>query len=354
LVARREYFGYKELEQLNKDIATAKAEMLEVAIDVKYAQEQGIDLKEYENDMIRTKNNYEKAQKVYDEAVLVLNKDGFTEQEVTEAYNQNKARFADYSTKYDELVKEDLNFLNDPTVGLLKPEEYSKLTAKEGYASFKRYFYDELIGDETKPMQKVRFGTSKVSSLLKRTGSEKPIINPLFSALTNHAEATRKGLKQIVYNKTVLNADKVPALFQKVELKTVPDGRGRFMYPQEKDSNIIMARLNYKRVPFLTDATIKRTLDEVLTVQNINAFEEVLLRSSRLFSKSTTGVFVGFTLSNIPVDTISSLAQTRNDIKPIYDPIKKLFAVISDRNSQQYKYFQEYMVLGGERQTLVG
>jgi len=341
------------LEQLKKDIATAKAEMLDVAIDVKYAQEQGFDLKEYENDMIRTKNNYEKAQKIYDEAVLVLNKDGFTEQEVTEAYNQNKERFADYSTKYDELVKEDLNFLNDPTVGLLKPEEYSKLTAKEGYASFKRYFYDELIGDETKPMQKVRFGTSKVSSLLKRTGSQKPIINPLFSALTNHAEVTRKGLKQIVSNRIGEIAGKFPDLFQKVELKAVPDGMGRFTFPQEKDSNVIMARLNYKRVPFLTDATVKRTVDEVLNTQNLGIFEKLLMGASRFFTKGTTGLFPGFALTNYTVDQVTAVAQSRENYTPIYDPLNKI-AKILDSSKPEHNYLNEYMVLGGERQTFVG
>ncbi|MDD5065213.1 MAG: DNA methyltransferase [Phycisphaerae bacterium] len=282
-----------------------------------------------------------------------LENDGFTEKEVFDAYIQNKDTFKQFEDMYDNLVAEDLKFLYDPEVQLLDSEAYDKLASKEGYASFQRYFYDEVAGEAEKTVMPKKFGTTKVSSLIKRSGSQKPIMNPLFSALKNHAEITRKGLKQIVYNHIGQIAPKFPELFQISQLKVVPDISGRLLFPQEKDPNIIMARIGYKRRPVLTDAVIKRTVDEVLNTQNITFFEKLLMGSSRFFTKGTTGLFPGFALTNYTVDQVTALAQTRNKYLPLYDPLKKI-SVILDMKNPQHKYFQEYMIMGGERQTFVG
>lgn len=283
----------------------------------------------------------------------IIDADGFTEQEVSEAYLLNKDEYEPYAEKYDAMVKDDLDFLHDPTVGLVNNDEYKQLSEQEGYASFKRYFYDEIVGEEAKPMARVRFGTAKVSSMLKRTGSQKPIVNPLFSALTNHAEITRKGLKQTVANRIGEIAGNFPDLFQKAELKVIPDAQGRLIFPQEKDNSIIMARLNYKRVPFLTDAVIKRTIDEVLNSQNLSFFEKLLMGSSRFFTKGTTGLFPGFAITNYTVDQVTAAAQSRNKYKVLYDPLKKVFQMLN-KDKPQHEYLQEYLIMGGERQTFVG
>lgn len=312
LVARREYFMFQELKKLD------------------------------ENDPERIKLQQ------------IINNDGFTEQEVEEAYLQNKDRFAEMEEKYDILVQEDLNFLHDPQVQLLDNEDFNRISSQEGYASFKRYFYDEVAGEEEAPIGRIRFGTTKVSSLLQRTGSKKPIINPLFSALRNHAEIMRKGMKQTIYNRVGAISEKMPDLFQRLQLKGIPDRQGKIMFPQEKDPNIIMARFNFKRVPILTDNTIKRTIDEVLTYQNISIFEKLLMGSSRFFTKGTTGLFPGFALTNYTVDQLTGTAQTRNKYTPLYDPLRELFTAARYKDSEEHKYLQEYLVMGGERQTMVG
>jgi hypothetical protein len=114
-----------------------------------------------------------------------------------------------------------------------------------------------------------------------------------------------------------------------------------------------MARLNYKRVPFLTDITIKRTVDEALNYQNLSLFEKLLMGSSRFFTKGTTGLFPGFALTNYTIDQVTAAAQTRNKYKVLYDPIKTVFNML-DSSKPEHGYFQEYLVLGGERQTFVG
>lgn len=357
LVARREYFGFQELKQLEKAVKVSKEAVKAAQYAVQQARETGADLADFEADVRRVMNAYDTAKRNYDDAKKVLDSDGFTEKEASEAYLLNKERFADLERKFDTLVKEDLNFLNDPSVGLVDNEQYNQLSSREGYASFKRYFYDEVVGEEEGVMPtKMRFGRTKVSSLIKRTGSQKPIYNPLYSSLKNHAEITRKGLKQIVYNRIGELALNNPdlGLFQSIPLKSIPDRNGRLLFPQEKDPNTIMARLNYKRRPFLTDITIKRTIDEVLNFQNISAFEKLLMGASRFFTKGTTGLFPGFALTNYAVDQITASAQTRNKYKVLYDPLKKLWSARWWNDSKQHAYLQEYLVMGGERQTFVG
>jgi len=201
-----------------------------------------------------------------------LENDGFTQAEITEAYNAGKDKYGELERMYDELVAEDLAFMHDPEVQLVNDNDYNRLASKKGYASFKRYFYDEIVGDEQQATQSIRVGKTKVSSMLKRKGSQKPILNPVYSGIKNHAEITRKSLKQIVYNRIGAIAGQLPDLFQELQLQALPDQTGRILFPQEKDKNIIMARRGYKRVPFLVDATIKNALDNVLTHQNIGIF----------------------------------------------------------------------------------
>lgn len=311
LVARREYFLYKELETLKS------------------------------------------GSEEYNELNSILRNDGFTEEEVTEAYLKNKERFSGFEKIYDELVLEDLKFLNDKDVQLINDEEFRQLASQKGYASFKRSFYDEISGDEKTQLNSFRVGKTKVSSLMRRKGSQRSIISPLFSALTNHAEITRKGLKQIVYNKIGNMADDLPDLFQRQQLKVVPEKNGAFSFPQEKDSKIIMTRKNYKRVPYLVDAQIKRTVDEVLTPKNFTLFEKLVIGANRFFTKGTTGLFYGFAITNTTIDQITLAAQTRNKTIPIYDALKELTKAI-DLNKKEHTYFMEYLVSGGDRQTLVG
>ena len=189
---------------------------------------------------------------------------------------------------------------------------------------------------------------------MHRKGSQKPIIDPLYSAIANHSEITKKAMKQIIYNKMLGMAKDFPDLFQITQLQAVPDATGKILFPQEKDQHIIMARRGYKRVPILTDNIVKRTIDEVLTTQNIGYFEQLMMGASRFFTKGTTGLFPGFALTNYAIDQVAATALTRNKYTPLYDPLKELYKAVSDKQGADYRYFQEYLIMGAERQTFVG
>jgi hypothetical protein len=348
LIARDQHFNYQELNALKDKWEQLDAQLLR--------QEQGYT--PAEGELPVTKAAVQEAGAAYKDLKGILDRNGFTEKEVTTAYEQNKDRFAKEGEMFDTLVREDLNFMHDTQVQLVDSETYTKLTSKEGYASLKRDFYDEVAGEMTDGSGNRKPGGVKASSLKQRSGSARAILPPIDSAIRNHAEMTKKGLKQIVYNRIgdIGIGAMFPDLFHVTELKAIPDGTGAIHFPQEKDPDIIMARRGYKRVPILTDRLIKRTVDELLNPQNMGYFEQLVVGASRLFTKGTTGIYAPFALSNYTIDQITATAQSTQKYVPLITPIKTLMKVLADRQdeSEAAKYFMEYLVLGGERQTMIG
>lgn len=338
LVARRTHFDYLRLDEL-KVSATDAVEWL------KTAREEGIVGQQ------EIKDAKEKVRE-YKELSSILAADGISREVATSAYNQYAEDFKDIADKFDKLTQADLDLMNNPAVGLLNPNKYAKLKEQEGYASFAREIYNDVLGEEEVLPRKYGPGGTKVSSLMGRTGSQRSIIPPMYSGVKNHAEITRKAMRQIVYNKIGELSSNFPGLFQKAPLEPSIDRQGRILYPQDKDPQIIMTRVDYKRVPIRTSTEIKKVIDELLTPQNIHIFEKVMTQIARIFTKGTTGIYIPFTISNIVVDQFTAIAQTKTNYVPIIDQLKLLRKAVANTSDSKVKeYFEEYMMLGGERHT---
>jgi len=348
LVARDIHFGYQLLEQYQKDFEYLKQEV-EDAGGIEVAR-QTVEVGE----KMSLAEQYEQAKKLYQAQREELRKNGITQQEADEAYLQNKDRFAKDELMFDKLTKEQLKELNEEDVGRLSNEDYEKLANNPGYASLKRQFFDEVIGEEEIPTQ-LKVGKITISSLIHRRGSARTIINPVASGISNDAEIIKKAYRQIVYNK--LNqriAPEFPGLAQPVKLVRVPQPDGSFHYPQDKDPNIIMGRDNGKRVPVLWDSFTKVTLENLITPANYGLFERILLGVSRKFTKGTTALFPAFALTNWTGDQIIGVANTTNDYIPLASSFNQLTRALLNSNSPQAKYLMEYLILAGQRQTFYG
>lgn len=350
LVARDQYYEWKELDVLREKFEELKAMYEEIkAMGEDPADTIGSDGKKFIEELKEAGRNYQ-AQMIY------LKKNGMTRQEVTRAYMENKTRFMPEETMYDALVRQDLELLHNENVQLIGTKTYDELRVKEGYASMKRKIYDDILGDED-PVLKVPGGV-KASSMKRRTGGEQAIINPVLNGMTNHIEIMRKSMKQAIYNKVadIAVKAKMPEFFQRVPLKTAVEDNGRITFPQERDSNIIMARIGYKRVPILTDKFIKNSIDQVLTYQALNIFEHFMVTSSRAFTAGTTALYVPFTVTNFAVDQWSAVQNTRNNFTPVVDQfnvaVKALHAKITRQDSEISRIYNQWSVLGGDRMTL--
>jgi hypothetical protein len=288
----------------------------------------------------------------------ILKNEGVSEKEANEAYDAGQQMFQNDETMYDALVAEDLEFAHNPQVQLLDDEGYQKFKARKGYSTFKRAFYDELVGDQDVPtVQNV--GKTKVSQFLTRRGSTKPVLNPLMGAMINHSELLRKGMRQMVYNKFLAVAEKHPDLFQVLQLQTNADQKNR--YPQEKDPNIIMARKDFKRVPILADKAIKSVLDENYDYHNAHLLERVGITMSQMFRTGTTGIFWQFFINNTFLDQIVAGINTRNGMWPFISSFKVMAPLAMNKisrgalfnNSMEAAYLKEYLFLAGTSQTFL-
>ncbi len=340
LVARREHFGYKKLDELKKEV-------LEAAENAKRLKEQGV------LDTVQGKQEMFEAKKVMDDyqrLASILKNDGFSREVVDSAYNQYKDQFKVQAEQFDKLVRADLDFLRD--VGMVSGRNYEEFIKNEGYATFKRDVYNEVVGEgrEVSPVTRV---SKKVSALKGRTGSQLTIVNPLYSSIKNHSEIMRKGLKQLVNNKIYNLRSHFPDFMQKIPLTKVPRGEGRFEYPQDRDPNILMAISDGKRLPLLVSKEIMTVINELLTFKSIHIFEKLAIKASRLFTKGTTGLYPPFAIQNFFVDQITASAQTTTNYKPVISQLNVLWQQLQG-HSKNAEYLQEYLMLGGQRHTFVG
>lgn len=356
LYARRIKFEYDERNQLEEELEYAQTDeyiekvMADMNVDFDVAKR-----------IVQAKIDDLTAQ--VERLVSILDNEGVSEMEALQAYEAGTAMFQAEEKMYDALVAEDLEFAHNPLVQLLDDDGYEKFKDREGYATFKRSFYDELVGETEVPTIK-QAGKTVVSQFLTRRGSTKPVLNPLMGAMMNHAEIMRKGMKQMVYNKFLGVAEKNPDLFQVLQLKTSEDKSNR--YPQEKDPNIIMARKGYKRVPILADNEIKQVLDENYDYNNANLLERVGITMSQLFRTGTTGVFWQFFINNTFLDQAAATINSRNGLIPFYSSLRQVGPAVLSKiaekvsrkavlvpDSVEAAYLKEYMFLAGTSQTFL-
>ena len=348
LVARRQHFAYVELDE--RQVAAEEAE--ETLREIKAARKAG-------EIMIGAKDRIEKAVaaiQAYRELKAILKKDNFDRETVDEAYEAHRERFEEHEKMFDALVQADLDLLASPEIQLVTPTARAEYLKNEGYATFKRDIFNEIIhsGGET-PHSTVTVGAHRISSLIRRKGSELTIIDPLFMSIVNHSEILRKGSKQIVYNKIGDLAPELPGVFQREQLKVVKDqSTGRISYPQEKDRHIIMARQHYKRVPFQTSDEIMGVMNDVLSAQNVEFLERFVTATARVFTKSTTGLYIAFAPQNLIVDQVTASAQTRTNYIPVLSQLQQIYDLLRKDDRAEAEYLREYLNLAGTRQTFVG
>ena len=346
IVSRDQHFNFIELDNLQKEMEQITENILEIGKEAATLIS-GPDGKTMMEEFQEAKENYENLK-------IQLKNNGFSREVVTEAYEMNKDKFEKEAEMYDALIWEDIKF--GSRTGLISDYEYKKMSGKRGkYGSMRRQFYDDIIGDSQS------YGNTgmgkKPSSLKGRKGSSRAIVSPIASSIRNHGEILRKGFKQLTDNLMVNIAltNTMPDLFQRQQLKRYKDPEtGAWIYPQENDPNIIMSKGGGKRVPILVDSQIKKIYDEIISFEDMHLFEKMLSATSRFFNKGTTGLYLGFTATNFTIDQITATSQTRNNYKPVYSGIKNVYKALSDSNDPRADYLKEYMVLVGDRQTLVG
>jgi hypothetical protein len=338
LVARTSYYDYKNLDKYKQIYENLESDIKEaIENEEEVSDEEYADLKEAKEQYIYYKR--------------ITEKDGIPREKATQGYLENKEFYQEQLKMFDNLNKEKIKTLMD--VGLISEKDGSMMLEEEGYSSRKRDLVNEIFGENEMPSL-VRVGNNKLSFMMQRRGSSRAIINPLASAIVDEMEASKKAAKQAVLNRIGEIGMKAihPDLIQRIELKTLVDkDTGKITYPQEKQSNVVMARINGKRVPFMVDKDIYNTYMELVTPENIGVIGRTIQFFGRTFTKGTTGVLSTFALKNPIIDTFSAVINSQNNYIPIVDQIKELGVALSNNESIEAQFLNEYLTLVAGSQT---
>ena len=343
LISRRTYYMNEELKELKADLFRKNEYAKVIAQENKdglyntiYGEDKNIELKE--------------AESKYNDLKSILDNNGQSEIVASEAYLTNRDKYKKEEDMFDTLNKKDLELMNDNDIGLLTDEDFKRLSNIKGYASFKRQFYSEIAGDEAP--KKAGGVAGKISSLLKMKGSDRIILSPLQSAIKSHSEIFSKSMKQLVYNKMVLltQSGKVDNFMDIVDLRPSFDSDGKINgYPQEKSDKYIVGRINKKRVVVEVDTTIKNVLSNVLDFESLEYFENFLIGSNKMFTKSTSIIYPYFSVTNFIADQVGAVSTTKHNFTPFYSPIKDFYKGVLKKDPANAEYYNEYLTLVGHR-----
>lgn len=352
LVARETIERYKDMDLLEQEMNSAKA-ALQAAVQQQtdtgaYTGPGTID--DLRKEFVRSRDAYMSAKRVLDNDKIPRQ----LAEDAVQIARKTIPGIDKIEDMFDKLVRADLDLLHE--VGLVDDKSYAELSGKTGYVTKKRQILNDLIDPETEVVSaKSNLGGKSVSSLKRRTGSELAILDPIYQSVKNHNEILRKAMRQHVINKLADLAEKVPDLMQKETLVVKFDKKtGKAEYPQENDPNVIVARVNGKRVPYVINKDIKKHLESVLTPEAFDITEQLLAGAARLFTKGTTSFYPGFLFSNIIVDQVAATSQTRTEYLPVISQLQLIMAAMRGSASKEAQFMREYMTLAGATQTITG
>jgi N12 class adenine-specific DNA methylase len=263
-----------------------------------------------------------------------------------QARDENAERFKELEDMYDRLTRQDLKLLR--IARLINDEQFTRYALRDYYAPEKKAFFDDLLGQESSRSVKPISSSGKVASTLRKKGSTKPTISPVYSAMMNHAEIMTKAMRQMAYNKVLTWAPKHTDLFNIEPAKPIPGGR----LEQEGSREYIIARdENGKKVPIRTDQYIKDIIDNTFNPRQMNFIEVLMEQFSRLFRSGTTGWFIPFSFINWTRDQFTAYMFSQTGYVPFITGPKETFRALLNPNSEERRWMNEYIMMAGGQQT---
>lgn len=275
----------------------------------------------------------------------MLERNGITEMQARDAYLQAAAQYSQYGEMYDQLMHEQLNMYF--VAGIISAEDFNKYSRVKGYAPFRRLIHDEF----GTPEQDKKWSHS---AFVRRKGGGQPIMNPLLASINNESLVTKKALRQIALNKLALQATPENNDFiQQVDLASSVDNKGKVSFPQEKTPGYFIARRDGTRKAYKIDVLLQEALESA-DYKDSHIVLQLARAASRLFVAGTTTFWLPFLYANIAMDWATASANTKTGFIPVISPAVELMTALVNKNSDERKFFNEYMFLAKTRQTFSG
>jgi hypothetical protein len=282
---------------------------------------------------IETKlGNKEEALKIkekYDELLSIIEKDGVSEKKSKEIVDKYQDTFKEPVKIFDKINEHTVTFAEE--TGLISKEFATEIRKTKGYASFQRYIENltEVEGARSMPFA-------------ERKGSKRPIISPIYSQVASINYVMSKGLENVMWNKLYDMTKKSPELLARFKETVKPKGK----LPED----ILTFKKDGESIYIRTTPEFMKIYQNLRGVGERNAFLKVLRIASSVFTRGTTSAFPLFPFTNMSIDQVSALMNTKTGMKPL-QPILGLYDYIVN-NNKPGSSANRYKTLGGKRQTL--
>lgn len=287
----------------------------------------------------------------------IIRNDDFSIQDMQAIVYMFEPKFKEPVKIFDAINRNLVDFAEN--TGLINSETADKWRNESGYASFQRFINDELLETFNTPSSNAQ---KNLKAKRERTGGKLDIISPAYNQILAISETIGKGLHNTMWVKVYNLSKKDPAIARRFEpIETiVAIENGRFIYPQEKDPNLLRILIDGKRI-FIRPAPEFAMLNEALKPGELDTFDYLLRIPSQVFTRLTTSANPLFALSNLPIDQVTTGYNTHHGTIPIYSPIKNAGALAKHFHDWLLKVksaknipaegLEEYLLLGGKRQT---
>ena len=297
----------------------------------------------------------------------IVNNDNFDIRDVGFAVSTFEPVFVKPTEIFDKINQQMLIFSKN--TGLISNAAFIEWSANKDYASFQRFFYDDLMGGGGA-------GTGNLGQFKLRKGSsEYTFLGSLEAMILQIPQTVIKGYQNTFWvkfakfvedhgenfgiNKAQLNQEFIRIPKTPRMINGQPDFSHLF---NRVGKGVITFRVNGSNQFYEIEPWIE-ALATTLSPETIDSIQEkVALAASNIFGQMTTSSNPFFALQNLFVDQISSLVNTKtkkvfpvlSEIKEVAKEWKAVLSILGLRmsNPTAYEKLQKYLALAGDRNTL--
>jgi hypothetical protein len=315
LVARRQYFDYIKIDQLEEEISQGNKTL----------------------------------QERFDQLSEIVERNKMPRDLVESVYFKFESKYSKASEIFDSINTDMIDFME--ATELITSERANEYRSESGYASYQRYVEDEHLSD-TDALNLSSGAKSKINQLKTRSGSALQILPPVYSQMVAISEVLRRGQLNLVWKAWADAAKANPEVAKMFEPVVLQDIKNTNDYQPVWEKGV---QKWYK----LSEES--RMFAQALSSDQVNLLNAFLRGAARVFQASTTQFFAPFAAMNITIDASTRFMQTKTGLIPFISDIPTIGKAMTGLghwmgliDHSANNEFLEYMALGGRKQTLSG
>ena len=315
IIARRQYFDYIKLDQLEEEISQGNKDL----------------------------------QEKFDKLSKIVENNKMPRDLVEATYYKFDSKYTKATEMFDSINRDLIDFMEASE--LITQDRAIEYRTESGYASYQRYVEDEHLSD-IDSLNLSSGAKSNLKQLKNRTGSALQILPPVYSQMVAISEVLRRGQLNLVWKAWADAAKANPEVAKMFEPVVLQDTKNPNNFQPVWEKGV---QKWYK----LSEES--RMFAQALSADQVNLLNAFLRGAARTFQASTTQFFAPFAAMNITIDASTRFMQTKTNLIPFIHDVPTIGKAMTGLahwmglvDHSANNEFLEYMALGGRKQTLAG